>query len=218
MSRPNNRKNTSRLATVGVAGVLYFALTLVAMHFIQPELDPIDHTGSEYATGRLGWLMDLAFLAAGASIMATAVGLHRSLAPGRHVRTSVALLAVVGIGFAASGVFPADVPRVDGTVAYTFSGKMHALAGFLAFLSLIVGTSMLGGVFARDARWRSSAGITRWFARLILLGFISFMVAAIIHPPGTGGMAGLVQRIFVSLVLTWLVVLAVGLRRVEEQA
>lgn len=40
-----------------------FVLSLGSLHLLQPEMDPTWRLISEYALGRFGWLMTLAFLA-----------------------------------------------------------------------------------------------------------------------------------------------------------
>lgn len=192
------------LGNFGIIGVIYWAATFFVMHFIQPELNPIDHQMSEYANGRLGWLMVAGFVVGGLGVLVLAMGLSKSLKPGKRVRTSVVLTMLAGLGFIGSGVFKTDIPLEDGTVGYTFSGQMHSLAGIVAFLSLIIGSFILAGVFARDPQWQPLARTTQLFAWVILITFLGSLVASIVGPPGTGGVAGLAQRIFVAVMLTWL--------------
>ena len=56
---PNSVVISARIAMV--ATVFYFFVMYVAFVFIQPELNPMYRFGSEYAVGRMGWLMKLAF-------------------------------------------------------------------------------------------------------------------------------------------------------------
>lgn len=49
-------------ARLSIAAVATYQLLLVALIFIRPELDPSWHTISEWAIGRHGWIMVLAFL------------------------------------------------------------------------------------------------------------------------------------------------------------
>ncbi len=49
-------------ARLSFAGAATFVVLLAALHFIKPELDPSWHFISEYAIGRYGWMMVLAFL------------------------------------------------------------------------------------------------------------------------------------------------------------
>ncbi len=86
------------LGTVGIIGVLiWFPLIPFFVHFVQPELNPIARFISDYANGRLGWLIKLGFLAGGVGTVAIAVGMQRSLAPGKRVGASVVLMTLVGL-------------------------------------------------------------------------------------------------------------------------
>lgn len=57
-------------ARLSFASAAAFAVLLVALHLAKPELDPSWHFISEYAIGRLGWMMVLAFLALSVSYVA----------------------------------------------------------------------------------------------------------------------------------------------------
>ena len=49
-------------ARLAIAAVCIYQALLAALVFIRPELDPSRQPISEYAIGRLGWIMVLAFL------------------------------------------------------------------------------------------------------------------------------------------------------------
>jgi hypothetical protein len=49
-------------ARLSFAATTLFLVLLAALHLFKPELDPSWHVISEYAIGRYGWLMVLAFL------------------------------------------------------------------------------------------------------------------------------------------------------------
>ncbi len=54
-----------RLGTIGFAAAAYFVVTVVVLHFIQTDLDPIEIDITKYGLGRFGWLLILAFLVVG---------------------------------------------------------------------------------------------------------------------------------------------------------
>jgi len=209
------RDTTTMLGTVGIVGVAAFASVFAVMHAVQPDLDPVERFGSDYANGKAGWLMQAGILAAAAGTLAVVSGLRRSLVPGKRKRLGVALLFVVGVGFVGSGLFKADPPRPDGTTGYTAEGAVHDLSGMFMFLSLVVGTFVLAGVFRRDPRWREVAPTALIFGALILAGLVVTVAAAEIDPPGSGdgGFAGLSQRLFFTAALTWIGLLGLNVRR-----
>jgi hypothetical protein len=201
------------LGTLGVVGALYFTVTVLAMHFIQSDLNPLKRFASEYALGRWGWLMGVAFIVFGLGILALALGLHRSLPTGRRATAAAVLIGIMGIGIVGSGIFPADAPLEDGTVDMTFSGMMHGLFGLFGFLGLIIGSFLLRGVFARDLRWQPLARPARWFAWIIFLGLVAVIVAG-----NTDLLPGLFQRIWLIVMITWLVLLSLRVRQLGSAA
>ena len=193
---------------IGVAGVAYFVATFVVLHFVQWGLNPAQHFISEYALGRLGWLVTLAFLVVGVGTLALARGLHRSFEPGELVATPVALITIAGISFIVLGIFKIDPLLEDGTTAYTPAGIAHLVAGLVLFLGLVVGAFVLRGVFAGDARWW---GLEEATLRLAL----GMLVASVVMVAVPQQMVGLAQRAVVAIMLTWLAVLGWWMHRLD---
>ncbi len=191
--------SVSRLGTIGIAGAAYFVVTVVVLHFIQTDLDPIEILISKYGLGRFGWLMILAFLVVGVGTLALALGLRRSLAPGKRVATLAVLMALTGLGFLnygglhhiVSGLLEAD---------HEAEATIHDLSGLLLFLTIIIGAFILRGVFARDARWQGLAAAALWFALGLLVTFSLFFFL----PEEVTGVA---QRVFVAVIMSWLAVI-----------
>lgn len=204
--------STAALGTIGVLGVAYFAATLVAMHAIRADLDPVDRTISEYALGAWGALMGLAWVVCGVAVLALALGLHRSLEPGRHARLAVWSMVFAGLaGFVVSGLFTTDVPGTTGT----FVGGVHSTVGSIGLLAVPVGAFLLAGVFARDSTWTRLARPARWFA----WGMAATLAARIaIAAASPAAYAGLGQRLLWLWMLAWLGVLGWQMRQVDQAA
>ena len=188
------------LGILGLVGVVTWVTAVVALHFFEPGR--VDRMVSEYAIGENGWMMMLAFFAVGIGTMGIAVGVRDSLAPGLRVSVSVGLLFVVGVGFLASGAFTAGV----GT-ELTTEGFIHAVAGGIVFVGLVVDAFLLRGVFSRDSQWKGFARRMRWFPPLLLAAFIAF----------AWEVSGPRQRVYIGLMMTWLGMLAWQLRNIEPQ-
>ena len=78
----------------------------------------------------------------------------------------------------------------------------------MLFLSLVVSAWMLRGVFKRDEAWGSFSSTALWFAiALTVLFLVSF---------GTpeDGPVGLTQRLFGGVMMIWLFVLGMNIRRI----
>lgn len=211
----STRRTTRGLLAAGVAGAALYVVMILAMHAIQPEIDPLDQRGgfpSEYAIGRWGWLMALGFAGFGVGVLAVSAGLHRSLANSGRTTTAAVFLAISGLGLIGAGIFTSDPPRPDGTVGYTLSGQLHALAGLLSFAGLITGLFLVRGVFARDPARRPLARLTRWVAWGTLAGLVAEIVAE-----SAGTVPGLVGRIFLPVPLIWLVIVVNRLWRAPDE-
>jgi hypothetical membrane protein len=195
-----------QLGTVGMAGVVFWVASVVALHFLDSDLDVANTYVSDYALGDYGWLMQLAFVVVGIATAAIGWGLRLSLASGKRVTASVVLVLVAGIGFVVSGIFKTDPTGVDDL---TTAGTIHLLSAVVLFLSLIISAWMLRGVFKRDESWRSVSPVALGFAvALTLLFLVSFGTPS-------DGAVGLTQRLFAGVIMIWLFVLGLNLRRID---
>src|SRR5918998_6264801 len=91
-------------ALLAFAAAATFAVLLVALHFIKPGLDPSWHFISEYAIGKHGWIMVLAFLSLAVSYASLFVAIRSQL---RTIagRIGLALLLVSALGLTIAAIF-----------------------------------------------------------------------------------------------------------------
>lgn len=192
-----------QLATAAVAGFASFIVIMVAFHFIQPELNPARRWGSEYAVGRMGWLMKTAFFffGAGLAAMATAIGFTAGVSS--RSRTAGVLLWVSSVGILLSGVFNSDLQGAP----VTGVGVAHDLAGFAAFLTLLpamfIVSRRLRGEDVGSAAY-STLKVLPWTSLLLFLALLFYFAM--------NGLEGLGQRIFLVSLFSWLLVTAQGVR------
>jgi hypothetical protein len=199
---------TGRLyGAVGMAGIGASLLALIALHVLDPGRSVMDATISEYALGDYGWLVSANDLAVGTGIIAIALGLRATLAPGKRVTASWVSLLIVGLGFIVGAVFETD-PR--GAAEGTPSGAIHGTAAFVSVFTLVIAAWLLRGAFARDDHYRPLATAQLWFAILITLGVAALLVLFELGP------AGLIQRLLVVVMATWALFLAVNLGQEES--
>jgi hypothetical protein len=167
--------SVARLGAVVIVAWPLQDLIIWAFAFIQPEL-PLSEADSVYALGRLGWLRQLGFIATGIAGLALALGLSRSLAPGKRVRLAVVLFVLGGVAQVGTGLFKTDLSaEVERTGVSTFSGQMHQVFGLLSFLMLVSALFVVRGVFARDPRWQGTSRFTRWIAWWMVIGFVAVL-------------------------------------------
>ncbi len=200
--------NGKQYATVGVVGVGLFALTLVALHILDPDLSVTNNYISEYAFGEYGWLEQLGNIAMGLGVIGIALGLKQTLEPGKRVTASWILMLVGGLGFIVSGLF---VTNPIGATESTTSGTLHDLGGSLSLLSVLISVWMLRGVFSRDDTYQHFARTQMWLAVLVTTATAALVAFGERQP-------GLVQRAFVVVVVVWLLVLALRVRQTDTLA
>jgi hypothetical protein len=169
---------------------------------------------SDYAHGRIGWLVTVALLALGLGSLALTVGLARHL-HGRSARASQWCLAIWGVCGLVGGIFPDDLPGQPPTL----SGSLHGSAALVGITVLPIAALLLAWSVRRDLRWYRSAGILLTLALstavgliLLLLSFLPVLTAA--HPPI---LFGLLERIFFVTAIAWLAGAAIGLLQILDR-
>lgn len=189
---------SSRLATVAAAAIAAWPVIVVTLHIVQRDhYDPANQAMSELALGRYGFLMDAAFVVFGAGLLALALGLRRTIP---RAAAGPALLAVVGVLIALSGVFQASLSGAP----VTTESVIHEILGVTAFVTIMVAMGSCAWRFRRDPRWWPFALPTAAWAVLALAAF--FLV------PLEVTAFGIAQRLFVSTWLSWTLVTALRLR------
>ena len=194
--------------TAGVVGVGLFALTVVALHILDPDLSVIDEPISVYSLGEYGWLSQVGTIAMGLGLIGIALGLRETLVSGKRVTASWVLVLIAGLGFIISGLFVTDP---TGAIESTTSGTLHDLGGYISLLGVVITVWMLQGVFSRDAVYQHFARTQLWFAVLVTASMVALLTLG-------EGQLGLMQRPFVVAVVVWLLVLAVRIRRTHTPA
>ena len=193
-----------QLGTIAMIGVGWFVVAVLALHVVEPDFSVVNNYISEYALGESGWLMQSAFFGIGFGVIAIALGLRQTLAPGKRVTASVVVLLIAGIGFFVAAIFKTDP---TGATETTTDGNLHLVGSVMIFFSLLAVAWMLRGVFKRDPTWEAFAKAQMWFAIVYTVS----MVVTFGTPPG--GPVGVTQRLFVTLILGWLLTLAWNIRR-----
>lgn len=191
-------RGSNLLATVALAGSGCFvasALLLPAVSEYGIKQDFI----SELAIGRYGVVQTLAFAAFGVGALALAAGLRKSTKGSWGSLVGSILVGLFGIGVLIDAVFPLD----PGGQMATIAGTVHLMAALGAFVCMIVAMFVLSRTFKQSAGWRSL-----WHGSLVL----ALAALAAFFLPSGGEWAGLFQRVFVGIVISWMVIVAIRLR------
>lgn len=190
--------------TIGLIGIGWFVVAVLILHIVESEYSPVNDFMSDYANGDYGWLMQSAFFGAGVGTTGIALGLRKTLSPGKRVTASFVLMLLAALGFFVA-IAKTDPSGAD--VEVTTAGVLHVLGSLLLFVALLIAAWFLRGVFSRDPAWARLTKVQLWFA----IAYTVTMVIAFATPEN--GPVGLTQRVFVPVMLAWLLTLAWNVRR-----
>jgi hypothetical protein len=204
--------SAQRAGLVGASAVALLIIVLVSMHLIQPGLSPIDHLVSEYALGQLGWLVMSGYVVAGTGTLLLVWPLISRFGKAGWALASAGSLTVVGLGFIASGLTRIDVAGADGVLISTSSGQLHELASYVALPGLIAGAFAIHATFRREHLVSSGASTFRLFKLAVVASLIGVLLARPV------GVAGLGQRAFLIVTLSWLILIGIHLSRINSEA
>lgn len=199
-------------ARLSFAGAAAFLVLLVALHFIKPELDPSWRMISEYAIGRYGWVMVLAFLSLAFSCVTLFVAVRGQIRT-TGGRIGLVLLLVCAAGMTIAAVFTAD-PITASRDELTTRGNLHGLGGLLGIPGFPIAATLISRSLARNQAWSPARRSLLYVAALTWGGLLAFILSvALLLPQGNGGFGpdvpiGWPNRLLVLAYSVWLMVVA----------
>src|SRR5216110_2430972 len=152
-------------AWAATAGVVVFAVAAIVQPFYRHDRtfnDPY----SSYATGSLGWVQTVAFVALGSGSLALSVGLSKPPTVPPGWRPGRVLLGSWAIGVLLAAIFPLDGGPV------WISGYIHSAVSAVAFLSITAASLTLSHAFTSTQRLPATSRVSRWTARSVLVLFL----------------------------------------------
>jgi hypothetical protein len=204
----DRRLMTDRLVSCGlVAGPLFVVAFLVQGALKGSGYDALRHPVSSLALGPNGWVQTATFLVTGLLTVAFAIGIWRS-----GLRAGGFLIGVWGVGLVGAGLFvtdpvsgfPVGTPPI---IDYTTIGAVHdgfSLPGFFALAAAQV-------VLSRGRGWKwltySLLSATAYLVCFLLAGSGFSQTASLVD------VAGLFQRLTVTIGWVWTVLLALRVLR-----
>jgi Protein of unknown function (DUF998) len=199
------------LAGVTLISIACFVLSMGALHWLQPDLGPLDQAMSYYVHGSHGWLLTLGLLtlSLGSLALTIALGSRPGAAVSRGGNWCLGLWSVGGL---LAALFPADPPG-HWDRPPSVGGSIHGLAAMLALIIFPVASLLWSRHFRLDARWARLSGMLLVFAIasvVSLVAFIASLVPVFVRP-GPPVLLGLTERILLAVYVAWLAVVSVGL-------
>jgi hypothetical protein len=85
------------------------------------------------------------------------------------------------------------------------TGWIHSITAFVAYISVITGMLVLTWTFARDTRWRSL---------VVGSALLAGAALALLFVQMEGPWAGLMQRLLITAISSWLIMVALRVRTI----
>lgn len=196
-----------RMGTAALAGVLVFTVVCTAVQFLRADLDWLRTPLSFYLVDAYGRWVQAAYVLLSMSLGLIGIGYHRAMAPGARSGVARALFVLAGIALTITAV--AETNR--NLASIDFEGYVHAIAAPLAFLFVSTGMLLLSWRLRADGRWRTR------FGPAFVLAAVSF-AALWGHALWRSAPRGATQKAVILLILAWLGLMALWLRRAEAPA
>lgn len=195
-----------------------FIVLLTILHFVEPEIEPTWRFISEYALGKYGILMSVAFIAWALAYLFLFFGLRKKIVSAIG-KIGLTLLIISAIGLLIAGLFITDPATAE---VKTTSGKLHAIGGTLGmampFASLFIGIALY-----KKAELQSNKRKVLWAT---VFAFIGFLVSAIslgyLFSQSNGKVnpdvwVGIPTRLEVLAYCVWLIVISQQQYQIEKK-
>lgn len=191
-----------RLGTAALAGVSFFAVVCAAAQFVRSDLDWMRAPLSFYLVDPHGGWVQAAYVALAAALVSLGWGWYLGLR--REARSAAPLLLFASAGLALSVTAFAETGRPGQPPV--FEAFVHGVAAQAAFLCLTVAMLLQAWRLRGDPRWRH-----RFAAAFVLaaVAFAGMWVLALWRDAPRG----LLQKVEIVVILSWLGLAAHWLRR-----
>ena len=193
----NASMRASPVPLIVIALIAYWTGTVVAMHLLEPEFDPIAVPMSVYVVGAYGVWMTVSFFVAAVIWFLLALGLARILPPTLWSKAGVVLFCIAGCGEIVMGFNPTQWPLTPPVATHTV---VHLFGGLVAFYAIALGSISFSVSFRRAEHWRAVSTL----AIVISLLMFALLNYRWLWRPGSS-IDGLMQRVIVVLMLLWAV-------------
>lgn len=206
-------------ARVSLAAAITFLVLVASLHVVKPEFAPSWRFLSEYAIGRHGWIMVLAFQVWAVSCAAAVVAVRPCV---RTIGGRIGLAALLAVAFAlaAAGVFVMD-PVTARQEDLTAHGNIHALASMVGIPGLPIAAVLISRSLARTRAWTAArrsllgAAHATWISLAVMAAALPFLLSRNGGAFGPEVPAGWLNRLVVAAYCAWLITVS---RQAERAA
>ena len=207
--------NRRRLgAWAGVVGSMLFLAVFTVEGFLRPGYDATSMYISALSMGPRGWVQIANFIVFGLAMLLFARGVAAEF--GKTARIGVALLAIIGISFVASGPMVMDPVTVPWS-SMSLHSQLHYLFGAVVFSLAPVSCLVFFSRFGKDPKRQALRWLSLILGLVMIAGIVLLKTAMLPGPPnGLHPWLGAIQRATLIPFLVW--VFAFGLSMLGGQA
>ncbi|MGO8949703.1 MAG: DUF998 domain-containing protein [Ktedonobacterales bacterium] len=196
-------QTTALLARLAIGGIFLYVVLDIIAQLLPPHYSPISQAESDLAVGPYGYVMTINFVLRGLVSLALLLGIMRVMPRSLPALAGYILFGVWAVAALLLALFPTDLAGTPPTA----HGVIHLLLALIAFICASIGELLIGSRLARDERWRSLNPVTQGVAVAALVVLL-VMLARI----GALHYGGLIERIFLGLILLWMLLIAYRLQ------
>lgn len=210
------------MKTLNIAkySVIGFIFILIFFHIVNTTIDPTWQPISEYALGKIGWLMNIAFMLLGLSFLAIGIYVFTNI-KSLGAKIGGILLMFSSIGSFLAGIFNTD-PVGTLPEQMTISGNIHvAAAGLLGFM--ILSTFFITYQFYKLDKLRPFRTSALMATILVLILEIGMILAMAIYLSDTNGMLtpetpiGGIGRLVILACSIWVIIIASAFQKAIQK-
>jgi len=150
MESQGRARATMFLALLALVGIAVKFLTIAALHFVRPDVNPVLEPISNYGVGPYGFLLTVADIGSILATFALVFGLYLGIGPPGRSYVGLFFLGLYGVSELLAGIFPIDV----GGEATT-AGTIHNIVGNISFFCFPIAAILLSLRMGKDEQWRS---------------------------------------------------------------
>lgn len=209
---------TARVAgAAGIAASVMFWTALFAFAAVHPGYThshkAISELGAFGAPHALAWNL-IGFITPGLLLATCGAGLGRSIEASGRVTAVYWLLVISGVGFAGTGVIPAEMRQGSPFMQSPFTVG-HVAMTFLSGIPWTIAAFLIIGRVTQNPVWRHSRGICIVLAVACVAGFAVNILAPAV--PMLAPRPGLAQRISFGIYFAWFLIMSVQLLAVAPR-
>ncbi len=208
--------NSKRLFWIVIAGIILYVILDAVAQLLPPYYSPISQAESDLAIGQYGYIMTINFLNRGIFSLLFLYVFLKTIRPSeienKQYRRGIFLMSVWGIGALILAVFPTDVPSTP----VSWHGAIHLLVAILAFLGGAFGELYLSLYLAKNKEWFSIKRYALSISYMAVIFCLMDIGLPFVLPKLSTNIGGLIERIFIGLVLLWIAVISVCLLRQQS--